>query len=514
MNLLHMLSVRSWLGAAGLLAALGGSAQTIDLGAGIVGYYPFNGSASDKSDHNHHGIVTGAQLTPDRFGTANSAYQFNGVDQQIRIPAAPSLDLTRSAVLSVSVWVQPRDENSGCILLKQGDFGIKWGGMQASTTFYAGSGSGYNNSRRTRWNSSEWYHLVIVQEQDRLIYYVNGAADQILERPRATQPAQQDLFIGAHPYFWGGFTGKIDDLCIYNRPLNSLEVETLYQLQNMPVEFKPKPAAPQVDVSEVLGTWQGILIQPGNSKIASYAYWITLERKNGKLTGYSRIEIPESQSYGVIMAEATLNANVLEFKEKQVASQKNYENFRWCMKYGSLVYDPKEKSLRGKWFANNCAGSGEIFLLRSGVPFNHFDNRLSPKVSLQEYQALLSSRTQDDQALRTLVLEPVAFQTGSAVITASSQAYLRQTLVPFMQSNPAVRIKISGHTDDIGDETLNLRLSAQRARAVAEFLTRAGIPGGQIQHEGFGESRPIQPNTTPEGRSANRRVEFEVFVNQ
>ena len=71
------------------------------------------------------------------------------------------------------------------------------------------------------------------------------------------------------------------------------------------------------------------------------------------------------------------------------------------------------------------------------------------------------------------------------------------------------RISIEGHTDSVGTEPYNMDLSARRAAAVREALVRAhGIASGRIRTAGFGESRPREPNATPEGRARNRRVEL------
>jgi outer membrane protein OmpA-like peptidoglycan-associated protein len=71
-------------------------------------------------------------------------------------------------------------------------------------------------------------------------------------------------------------------------------------------------------------------------------------------------------------------------------------------------------------------------------------------------------------------------------------------------------VTLQGHTDSIGDAAVNQRISEQRALAVASLLISAGVSADRIVVAGHGESSPIAPNSTEEGRGANRRVEIEV----
>jgi len=84
-------------------------------------------------------------------------------------------------------------------------------------------------------------------------------------------------------------------------------------------------------------------------------------------------------------------------------------------------------------------------------------------------------------------------------------------LVKALQEQPNADIYIEGHTDNIGSEEYNKKLSLRRANAVAEELKKRGIAANRIHVEGFGYSRPIASNNTKEGRAHNRRVDV-VFI--
>jgi outer membrane protein OmpA-like peptidoglycan-associated protein len=84
-------------------------------------------------------------------------------------------------------------------------------------------------------------------------------------------------------------------------------------------------------------------------------------------------------------------------------------------------------------------------------------------------------------------------------------------LVNYLQLHPTYFIKISGHTDAKGSDEYNLKLSAGRAKSIANYLELNGIDSYRIQFEGNGSKEPIANNNTDKGREQNRRVEFIIF---
>jgi outer membrane protein OmpA-like peptidoglycan-associated protein len=107
----------------------------------------------------------------------------------------------------------------------------------------------------------------------------------------------------------------------------------------------------------------------------------------------------------------------------------------------------------------------------------------------------------------TLILQGVNFQTGRSVLTTSSYAMLDQ-VAGSLVANPEIRIEIAGYTDSTGRKFLNLRLSMARAAAVRAYLARRGVSPMRMQARGYGASGYIAPNSTPDGRAQNRRVEL------
>jgi outer membrane protein OmpA-like peptidoglycan-associated protein len=111
-----------------------------------------------------------------------------------------------------------------------------------------------------------------------------------------------------------------------------------------------------------------------------------------------------------------------------------------------------------------------------------------------------------------VVLRNIFFDLDKSELKEQSIPEL-QELAAFLEKNPKVKVEISGHTDNQGEDAYNLELSQRRADAVKEYLTtKAGIEQKRIQTKGYGATNPIAPNETEEGRAKNRRTEFKIVA--
>ncbi len=164
----------------------------------------------------------------------------------------------------------------------------------------------------------------------------------------------------------------------------------------------------------------------------------------------------------------------------------------------------------GKDYALNVSKKGYLF---------HSENfALAGKTSIDDpfmLQIALSPipdelDTDPGEEARPVVLRNVFFETGSAELKPVSRVELNRLKV-LLEENPQIRIQINGHTDNVGSAADNRQLSENRARAVFQYLLDQGIDENRLSYKGFGESRPIATNETPEGRQQNRRTEFEVI---
>lgn len=111
---------------------------------------------------------------------------------------------------------------------------------------------------------------------------------------------------------------------------------------------------------------------------------------------------------------------------------------------------------------------------------------------------------------RKLIIENLLFQTASAVLPNVVNEL--NILAEFMEAKPNIAIMIEGHTDNIGSNILNQRLSELRAEAVKNYLVANGIDPIRIKTKGYGEDKPIATNSTEFGRRLNRRTEIIIVA--
>lgn len=130
---------------------------------------------------------------------------------------------------------------------------------------------------------------------------------------------------------------------------------------------------------------------------------------------------------------------------------------------------------------------------------------------------VVTSFTSPEAGGRTLIKEleqqgvatthTILFAFNSADLNAQSKPILN-VLAAYLKANPKISIQVEGHTDNIGGAQFNLELSRNRAASVKKYLVDQGVKAERLTTAGFGLTRPVAGNTTPEGRALNRRVVF------
>ena len=103
----------------------------------------------------------------------------------------------------------------------------------------------------------------------------------------------------------------------------------------------------------------------------------------------------------------------------------------------------------------------------------------------------------------------ITFQTNSADINSSFYSILNSVVLVLNEYNKTL-IDVYGHTDSVGSDTYNQALSERRATSVGNYLIAQGIDARRVATQGFGKTKPIASNDTPEGRARNRRVELQL----
>ncbi len=105
------------------------------------------------------------------------------------------------------------------------------------------------------------------------------------------------------------------------------------------------------------------------------------------------------------------------------------------------------------------------------------------------------------------VTRGILFDVNKSIVKPNSMGVINK-IVKVMKKHPNLKFRIEGHTDSDGNNAFNQKLSEERAKAVMDLLISNGIDASRLEFKGYGESKPVDSNATPEGKANNRRVEF------
>ena len=232
-------------------------AQT-GINRGLRAYYPFNGSAADESGNINNPIFNNATLTNDRFGKANSAYHFNGINNYMRIPNSPSLNLDNQ--ITLSVWIRPTGFyhdicHASTILSKgggnyePGDYALRFD----DALFTQGAGCNdtsadtiHQNFRGTGTGliaysplitQGQWYSVIYTNDGSTARLYVDCELKYSVPF-KETFTNNHDLFLGRtnDDFFKFWMNADLDDVRIYDRALSTAEVGILCGKKNEVVQ--------------------------------------------------------------------------------------------------------------------------------------------------------------------------------------------------------------------------------------------------------------------------------------
>lgn len=268
---------------------------------GLVGYYPFNNNTNDESNLLAHGINYGASLTNDRFGQANSAYQFNGIDQYIEVPDNDQFSISNTGRLSVSVWMRsdvldfPQDENNyihwmGKGVSNQQEWHLRMYNLDdierpnrtSCYVFNLAGGLGSGSYVQESVAVGEWIHIVAVYDfpNNTIKLYKNGIlkdTDFFTDYNVIPENGTAPLRFGTRD-FNSYYQGAIDDVRFYNRVLTDLEITELYSEINpilsiesaISIKYEPIVIYPNPTYSELtLKTEQTSFLDNDRVKIFS-----------------------------------------------------------------------------------------------------------------------------------------------------------------------------------------------------------------------------------------------------
>jgi len=144
-------------------------------------------------------------------------------------------------------------------------------------------------------------------------------------------------------------------------------------------------------------------------------------------------------------------------------------------------------------------------------PWNEYSSYVLTSVLVkgmaQEMEATADQMAAEIAKTGRVAVYGINFDTGSAKIKPESDKVLGE-IASLLGKNPAWKMRVEGHTDDVGGKASNQKLSEQRAAAVVAWLTSHGIAPARLTAQGFGDGKPVADNKTEDGRAKNRRVEL------
>jgi len=177
-----------------------------------------------------------------------------------------------------------------------------------------------------------------------------------------------------------------------------------------------------------------------------------------------------------------------------------------------VVYDDTNDDISGEFLISLAAGQNlSLSVDKEGYLF-YSENFSLDKPNSATKPFIISVPLQKLEVGGIVALRNVFFETNKYELLPESKAEL-QELISFLTSYPKVGIEIRGHTDNIGDEAINQLLSENRAKAVYSYLTENKINLSRLTVKGYGETKPVDDNSTEEGRQKNRRTEFIITRN-
>jgi outer membrane protein OmpA-like peptidoglycan-associated protein len=169
----------------------------------------------------------------------------------------------------------------------------------------------------------------------------------------------------------------------------------------------------------------------------------------------------------------------------------------------------KSNSQSGKYMASLPAGKNYgISVSAPGYLFQSVNAHIADTADYNETEKNIG--LQKLEIGTRIVLNNIFYDFDKSNLREESKGELER-LITLLNENPSMKIELGSHTDGLGTDNYNNRLSQERAQSVVDFLTSRGINASRVTARGYGKSQPVATNETEEGRQLNRRTEFKII---
>jgi len=395
---------------------------------GLLGWYPFNGNANDESGNGNNGLVTGAQLTTDRNGVGNKAYYFNGQNNYIKVGNFNNADLYTSD-FTLSAWYYNYDSSyTKAMMIIAKDSGCY--GSQGQFRLDLGEGNAPNYPKNIGMTAdgfgqmaisgsilkNGWNHILVVKKGSNSYMYYNGVlASTTKYNPGSTistNPINYNCYFGTrtcrftcNPSGYDGlFYGKLDDIGIWNRALDSNEVLSVYNysanstlplhLTNFTATYQNKQSALRWSSTNETNTANFVVERSSNGSSFSQVGAVTA---NGS----------GNNSYGFTDANTT-EANTLYYRLKMIDKDGSFTYSQTVQ-----VVIPTNSNVQGISLAPNPANNSTTVYFKQGISVGtvYVYNSLGVKVLAQELGGAVRN---------SFVLPTAALEAGTYIVNVKT----------------------------------------------------------------------------------------------
>lgn len=268
---------------------------------------------------------------------------------------------------------------------------------------------------------------------------------------------------------------------------------------------------PNIDAQDYSGNWSGVIMTGGEPLDKADVIYLEIDKNN---KGKSRIELSSSsKEYAVKAFDVKQDKNKISLAENRVSGSSRSRYAPECKLNYELTYNDSTGYLKGTFKSPYCRHEqGKVLLFRSDHEINTKDQpestHLWKEFFIRNYKKGYPAPEILKIEQKNFKFQPIYFDFDESEIRPEYFDYLKR-MARVLDAIPDLRVKITGHTDIIGDDPYNMGLSERRSDAIRDFFEKHDVKPEKLDIEFKGEREPAATNKTSEGRQDNRRVVFE-----
>lgn len=263
---------------------------------------------------------------------------------------------------------------------------------------------------------------------------------------------------------------------------------------------------------DLSGIWRGVLTQNGYSTDKGSLLYLDLHITDGTVTGTSRDEIYNTETFALKNLKGTQKNGVLELQQSVITKKTSPSKTNWCKFNMVLMYNKTTGYLEGTYTSSDCRNAvGKVILYRTESKFSDGEKAAESHhwfdVLVQDLKKGLNAPEIRKKERENFVFQPIYFDYDQSDIKPEFYDFLDR-MIKVVEGHSDLRVKVTGHTDSDGSNAYNDGLSQRRAQAIIDYFVSKGLSADRLVFDFKGENDPVDTNDTPEGRQRNRRVDF------